>query len=137
MREYTYVQKNWQKIRFVAEGIIDGKVVATTTKMPSRRSTKLRLYVDHEGTSLVADGSDFVTVVAEVTDDNGNVKRLAKENILFSVEGEEPLSETRISAPTPGCRVRVGARIDPVDQNSGKITVKARVLFEGHMLHAR
>ena len=30
--DIPYVQKNWQKIRFVAEGIIDGKVVATTTK---------------------------------------------------------------------------------------------------------
>ena len=26
MREYTYVQKNWQKVSFVAEGIIDGRL---------------------------------------------------------------------------------------------------------------
>ena len=72
----------------VAEGIIDGKVVCTYKRMPSRRSTKLRMYVDTEGKQLVADGSDFIVVVAEVTDDSGNVRRLAKENIVFTVEGE-------------------------------------------------
>ena len=36
--------------------------------MPSRRSTKLRLKLDTEGKQLVADGSDFIVVVAEVTD---------------------------------------------------------------------
>ena len=56
--------------------------------MPSRRSTKLRLYADDMGRKLNADGSDFIVVVAEVTDDNGNVKRLAKDNIYFTVEGE-------------------------------------------------
>ena len=47
-REYSYKQKNWQKVNMVAEGIIDGKVVCSTKRMPSRRSTKLRLYVDTE-----------------------------------------------------------------------------------------
>ena len=132
MREYTYVQKNWQKIRFVAEGIIDGKVVATTTKMPSRRSTKLRLYVDHEGTSLVADGSDFVTVVAEVTDDNGNVKRLAKENILFSVEGEGTIiGDAHIGANPRAVEFGSAPVLIRSTKTPGKITVKARVLFEG------
>ena len=87
-REYSYKQKNWQKVNMVAEGIIDGKVVCTYKRMPSRRSTKLRMYVDTEGKQLVADGSDFIVVVAEVTDDSGNVRRLAKENIVFTVEGE-------------------------------------------------
>ena len=70
----------------IVEGIINGKVVCTQKKMPSRRSTKLRLYADTGNVNLVADGSDFIVVVAEVTDDNGNVRRLAKENIVFTVE---------------------------------------------------
>ena len=56
--------------------------------MPSRRSTKIRLYADEMGKQLVADGSDFMVVVAEITDDNGNVRRLAREQVTFSVEGE-------------------------------------------------
>ena len=87
-RGYSYTQKNWQKVNMVAEGIINGKVVCTQKKMPSRRSTKLRLYADTQKVNLVADGSDFIVIVAEVTDDSGNVRRLAKENIVFTVEGE-------------------------------------------------
>ncbi len=87
-RGYSYVQKNWQKVNLVAEGIRNGEVVCTTKKMPSRRSTKLQLRVDYQNSPLVADGSDFIVVVAEVTDDSGNVRRLAKENVVFTVEGE-------------------------------------------------
>ena len=58
-RGYSYTQKNWQKVNMVAEGIINGKVVCTQKKMPSRRSTKLRLYVDTQKVNLVADGSDL------------------------------------------------------------------------------
>ena len=79
-RSYSYTQKNWQKVNMIVEGIINGKVVCTQKKMPSRRSTKLRLYADTGNVNLVADGSDFIVVVAEVTDDNGNVRtRLQKD----------------------------------------------------------
>lgn len=98
-RGYSYTQKNWQKVNMVAEGIIDGKVVCTQKKMPSRRSTKLRLYVDTQKVNLIADGSDFIVVVAEVTDDSGNVRRLAKDNIVFTVEGEgEIIGDATIGA---------------------------------------
>lgn len=131
-RGYSYTQKNWQKVNMLAEGIVDGKVVCTIKKMPSRRSTKLRLYVDWQSKPLVADGSDFIVVVAEVTDDSGNVRRLAKENIVFTVEGEgEIIGDGSIYAnPRP---VEWGSA--PVlirsTKKAGKIKVKARVQFEG------
>lgn len=131
-REYSYKQKNWQKVNMLAEGIIDGKVVCSTKRMPSRRSTKLRLYVDTEDKSLVADGSDFIVVVAEVTDDSGHTRRLAKENIVFTVEGEgEIIGDASIYAnPRP---VEFGSA--PVlirsTRKAGKIKVTARVQFEG------
>ena len=56
--------------------------------MPARRAEQIRLRVDNEGIGLRADGSDFVTVVAEITDKNGNVKRLNNYYIKFFVEGE-------------------------------------------------
>ncbi len=131
-RGYSYTQKNWQKVNMTAEGIIDGKVVCSMTKMPSRRSTKLRLYVDWLNKPLVANGSDFIVVVAEVTDDSGNVRRLAKENIVFIVEGEgEIIGDESIHAnPRP---VEWGSA--PVlirsTRKAGKIKVKAHVQFEG------
>lgn len=132
-REYSYKQRNWQRVSLLAEGIKGGKVVATEKKMPSRRSTKLRLYADRLGKDLTADGSDFIVVVAEVTDDNGNVKRLAKDNILFSVEGEGRIigdGEAILANPRVvewgSAPVLIQATNKP-----GKITITARSAFEG------
>ncbi|MBQ2495748.1 MAG: glycoside hydrolase family 2, partial [Prevotella sp.] len=87
-RSWSYTKRNWEKVSLLAEGIVDGKVVCSEKKMPSRRSTHIRLYADEMGKNLVADGSDFIVVVAEITDDNGNVRRNATENVSFTVEGE-------------------------------------------------
>lgn len=131
-REYSYKQKNWQKVNFLAEGIINGKVVCTTEKMPSRRSTKLRLSVDRQGQELVADGSDFIVVVAEVTDDSGNVRRLAKENIVFTVEGEgEIIGDANINANPRAVEFGSAPILIRSTMKSGKIKVKAHVQFEG------
>jgi beta-galactosidase len=131
-REYSYLQKNWQKVNMVAEGIIDGKVVCTTKRMPSRRSTKLRLYVDTLGKQLVADGSDFVVVVAEVTDDSGNVRRLAKENVVFSVEGEgEIIGDASINANPRAVEFGSAPVLIRSTRTAGKIRVTAHVEFEG------
>ena len=111
-RDYSYVQKKWQKVNILAEGIINGKVVCAQKKMPSRRSTKLRLRIDSQGVPLVADGSDFVVVIAEVTDDNGNVRRLANANPRTVEFGTAPVLVRSTS-------------------KAGKIRIKAHVQFEG------
>lgn len=36
---------------------------------------------------MTADGSDMVTVIAAVADDNGNIKRLNNYEIKFEIEG--------------------------------------------------
>jgi beta-galactosidase len=119
-------------VNMVAEGIIDGKVVCTTKKMPSRRSTKLRLYVDHMDKHLVADGSDFVVVVAEVTDDSGNTRRMAKENILFTIEGEgEIIGDASICANPRAVEWGSAPILVRSTRNAGKIKIKAEVQFPG------
>lgn len=116
----------------VAEGIIDGKVVCTTKRMPSRRSTKLRLKLDTEGKQLVADGSDFIVVVAEVTDDSGNVRRLAKENIVFSIEGEgEIVGDASIHANPRPVEFGTAPLLVRSTGRAGKVKVTAHVQFEG------
>lgn len=131
-RSYSYTQKNWQAVKMVAEGYVDGKVVCTEQRMPSRRATKLRLYVDWEAKPLVADGSDFVVVVAEVTDDSGHVRRMAKEHIRFTVEGEgELIGDASIHAnPRP---VEWGSAPILVrsTRTAGKIRVRAEVEHPG------
>lgn len=132
MRVHPYTEKNWQKVSFVAEGLIDGKVVCTTKKMPARRSTKLRLSIDNANQQLIANGSDFIPLICEVTDDEGNVRRLAKENILFSVEGEgEIIGDASIGANPRAVEFGSAPVLIRSTLNPGKIKVKARVLFEG------
>ena len=131
-RDYSYVQKKWQKVNILAEGIINGKVVCAQKKMPSRRSTTLRLRIDSQGVPLVADGSDFVVVIAEVTDDNGNVRRLAKENIVFTIEGEgEIIGDRSINANPRTVEFGTAPVLVRSTSKAGKIRIKAHVQFEG------
>ncbi len=134
-RRYSYSKRNWQKVSLVAEGFKDGKVVCTEKKMPARRSTKLRLYADTLGKDLVADGSDFIVVVAEVTDDNGNVRRLAKESVLFTVEGEgEIIGGAEIGANPRTVEWGSAPVLIRSTTTAGEIKVIARSQFEG--IHA-
>lgn len=131
-REYSYKQRNWQRVSLLAEGIRDGKVVVTEKKMPSRRSTKLRLYVDKLGKELTADGSDFIVVVAEVTDDSGNVRRMAKENITFTVEGEgRIIGDASIFANPRAVEWGSAPVLIQATNKPGKITVTAQPTFPG------
>ncbi len=131
-REHSYTKRDWQSVSFLAEGIIDGKVVCSEKRMPSRRSTKIRLSADEMGKPLVADGSDFIVVVAEITDDNGNVRRLAREHVTFTVEGEGCLIGDESTAANPRA-VEWGSAPALVrsTQQSGKIRIIARATFEG------
>ncbi len=72
----------------LVEGIRNGQVAASQKKSMSRRPMKLELIVDREGVNAVADGSDLVTVVAQITDGNGMVKRLNNRSVRFTIEGE-------------------------------------------------
>ena len=131
-RNYSYTQKNWQKVNMVAEGICAGKVVCSEKRMPSRRSTKLRLYIDEMGKKLVADGSDFIVVVCEVTDDSGHVRRLAKENIVFTVEGEgEIIGDASINANPRAVEWGSAPVLIRSTRKPGKIKVHAEVQFPG------
>ncbi len=126
-REYSYKKRDWQHVSLLAEGIVGGKVVVTEKKMPSRRSTKIRLYADEMGKKLVADGSDFIVVVAEITDDNGNVRRLAKDQIVFTVEGEGRIIGDASIAANPRAVEWGSAPILVQSTNrAGKITITAR-----------
>lgn len=71
----------------LAEGLMDGKVVATHKVVPSRRPERLLLWADDEQVRMKADGSDMVTVVAAVADANGVIKRLNNYEVKFEIEG--------------------------------------------------
>ena len=133
-KAFSRTQKQ-DDVYLLAEGLIDGKVVATHKVVPARRPEKIRVWMDNEGTDLKADGSDFVTVVAAVADKNGNIKRLNNYNIRFSIEGEGRLlgGPGVLANPVPvkwgTAPVLVQSTLKP-----GKIRITASVLFEGSQM---
>lgn len=133
-KAFSRTQKQ-DDVYLLAEGLIDGKVVATHKVVPARRPEKILLWMDNEGTDLKADGSDFVTVVAAVADKNGNIKRLNNYNIRFSIEDEGRLlgGPGVLANPVPvkwgTAPVLVQSTLKP-----GKIRITASVLFEGSQM---
>ena len=85
----------------LAEGIVDGKVVATHKVMPARRPSKIILWADNEGTETIADGSDLITVIAAIADENGNIKRLNNYHIKFEIEGPGELVASKETFTNP------------------------------------
>jgi beta-galactosidase len=84
------------------------------------------------GKKLVADGSDFVVVVCEVTDDLGHVRRLAKENIRFTIEGEgEIIGDAAINANPRAVEWGSAPVLIRSTRQAGKIKIKAEVQFPG------
>lgn len=120
------------KVFMLAEGFIGGKLVATHKVCPSNRAEKIVLALDNENVNLIADGSDFVTVVATITDDEGNIKRLSNYHISFEIEGEGRIlgDASCLANPRPVVWGDAPVLIQSTTR-SGKIKIKAHVIFEG------
>ncbi|MCD7924479.1 MAG: glycoside hydrolase family 2 protein [Bacteroides sp.] len=128
-------QRKQDEVYMLAEGIMNGKVVATHKVAPARRPEKLLLWVDNEKTDLEANGSDIVAVVAAIADNNGNIKHLNNYFIQFEIEGEGRLigDEKIMANPAP---VRWGTAPILVQSTliPGKIKIRAHVFFEGSQM---
>lgn len=116
----------------LAEGIVDGKVVATHKVMPARRPSKIILWADNEGTETIADGSDLITVIAAIADENGNIKRLNNYHIKFEIEGPGELVTSKETFTNPR-EVQWGTApiLVRAKAQTGNIKVKASVVPNG------
>lgn len=125
-------QECWDEVYLLAEGFRNGKKVAEHKRMPARRPGKITLHLDDENIQPIADGSDLITVIASVTDENGNIKRLNNYHIKFSVEGEARLvaNEETHTNPRPvewgTAPILLRTTLRP-----GKVKVRAEVDFLG------
>lgn len=125
-------EKKAQEVFLAAEGYIDGELVATDTVRPALRPTKIKLWLDDENLDLQADGSDFVTVVAAVTDDEGNIKRLNNSVLKFEISGEGEILGNEAFIANPRKVVWGTAPIlVKTSTTPGKITVKASMNRKG------
>ena len=100
--------------------------------MPARRPSKILLWADDEKVSMKANGSDIMTVIAAIADDNGNIKRLNNYEITFEIEGPGQLiaDSKTFTNPAP---VRWGTAPVLVRSSTvpGEIKVRASVIWQG------
>lgn len=121
----------------VAEGLINGKVVARDTRTPAMRPTKIQLSLDYPQHPLIADGSDFVTVIASVTDDAGVVKRLNDDVIRFEIEGQgQIIGDDTIGVNPQKVEWGTAPILIRSTTKPGKIKIKASVQYQGINLPA-
>ncbi|MFS4454963.1 glycoside hydrolase family 2 TIM barrel-domain containing protein [Maribacter sp. 2304DJ31-5] len=124
--------KKKEEASIVAEGLIDGKVVATYRRMAALRPEKIKLELMDHGVPFLANGSDVVTVVASITDASGNVKRLNNSQVKFEIEGEGNIIDDGTINANPRkiewgtAPVLIGSTTNP-----GKITIKASLVNDG------
>ncbi len=124
--------KKEELARIIAEGMIDGRVVASSTCMPSKRSDKINLSVDNCGLVPQANGSDIVLIIASIVDERGYVRRLANENIEFFVEGEgEIIGNNTIGANPCAVKGGIAPLLIRTTTQPGLIKIIARLQYEG------
>ena len=133
MHDKKLARQNKQADSYLlAEGIMNGKVVVTHKVTPARRPVKLLLWADDEKVQMKADGSDMVTVIAAIADENGNIKRLNNYEVKFEIEGQGQLvaDEATFTNPRPvlwgTAPVLVRSTTTP-----GEIKIRASVVWQG------
>ena len=138
MKDKNMARKNKHEDTYLlAEGIIDGKVVATHKVYPARRPSRILLWVDNEDMKLEANGSDYVTVVAAIADDKGDIKRLNNYNIRFEIEGEgELIGGPEIMANPRPIQWGTAPILVRSTTTPGKIKIHASVLVNGKQMPA-
>lgn len=122
----------------LAEGLVDGKVVARCVKIPTGRRTHIILRADLCGATVTANGSDIVPVVAYLTDTDGRVKRLTDEYVHFSVEGAGELVNDAVMQANP-VKTIWGEAVALIRTGTepGIIRIKAEALLPGsHSSHS-
>ena len=119
----------------LAEGFVDGELVASHKTFVSRRPEKLLLWIDNEDTGMEANGSDIVTIIAAVADNEGVIKRLNDYHVKFEIEGEGRLigNEKTWTNPVPvkwgTAPILVQSTLKP-----GQIKIKASVALPGSQM---
>jgi beta-galactosidase len=84
-----------------AEGLIDGKVVATAQVQAPGVPCKLVLQPDLDGRDITADGSDWVRVYAHICDARGTTFPYGDDEVTFTVDGPAELITSAHAANNP------------------------------------
>jgi beta-galactosidase len=110
----------------LAEGLIGGKVVATHLVHSPGEPKSIQLSVDTCGVDPVADGADWVRVVAHICDARGMTYPYADDVITFSVSGEGALiGDATIFANPIRAEAGIATALVRTTRVAGAISVRA------------
>ena len=88
---YVFNAGTYEAGELVAEGIVDGKVVATHSVRTPEQPRQVKIWLKEENIQPVADGSDMIPVYFKVCDSNGTLVNTSDVQIHISVSGEGSL----------------------------------------------
>jgi beta-galactosidase len=113
-----------------AEGIVDGRVVATDVVRPPGKAARLHLEADLCGRDLTADGADWVRVYCRVCDAHGTVCPLSDDTITFSIDGPAQIighseRHKELAAEKVCAEAGIATALVQAGAHAGKINVKA------------
>ncbi len=110
----------------LAEGLIDGKVVAKHLVHSPGVPQSLRLQLDTCGIDPVADGADWVRVYAHVSDAREMTYPYGDDMVTFSVGGEGTLiGDERIFANPVRAEAGIATALVRMTRTAGLVTVSA------------
>jgi len=110
----------------VAEGLIDGEVVAAYVVRPPGVARQLVLRADLCGRDLAADGADWMRVYAAVCDAHGTVCPFADDEVFFTVDGEgEMIGDAGIGANPTRAEAGIATALVRGTTTPGRLTVRA------------
>ena len=117
-------------VELIAEGIINGKVVATHAFARRAWQRTLVLQADLCGRDLAADGSDWVRVHAKICDARGTVCPFADDLIEFRIEDDGEgeariIGNEQIGANPVRAEAGIATVLVQAGRTAGKITVNA------------
>lgn len=84
---FTFEGLPYEPGELKAVGLIGGREVAVDIRKTPKAPKELSIKFDTCGKELIADGSDFIFVYAQVIDENGTVVPHAQHKIKFELEG--------------------------------------------------
>ncbi len=109
-----------------AEGLMDGKVVATHVVRSPGVPTHLELTVDYAGRDLTADGSDWIRVYARLCDRTGTTYPYGDDMVTFSIEGPGAIiGDATIGANPMRAEAGIATALVRATNVAGTITVRA------------
>lgn len=88
---YVFDAGTYEAGELVAEGLVDGKVVATHSVRTPGQPQQIEIWLKEDGIQPIADGSDMIPVYFKICDSYGTPVNTSDVRIYISVSGEGSL----------------------------------------------